>query len=44
MNNKEVSIVKSAEAFNNYFLTADDLQIQIGIDISPISLLEHLSK
>jgi len=42
MNNNEVSIVKSAEAFNNYFLNmADDLQIQIG-NISPISLLEHL--
>jgi len=28
MNNKEVSIVKSAEVFNNHFLNmADDLQI-----------------
>ena len=45
MNNKEVSIVKSAEAFNNYFLNvADDLQIQVGNDISLISVLEHLSK
>jgi len=35
MNNKEVSIVKSAEAFNNYFLNmVDDLQI-------PISLLKN---
>jgi hypothetical protein len=29
MNNKEVSKVKSAEGFNNYFLNmADDLQIK----------------
>jgi len=41
-NNKEVSTVKSAEAFNNYFLNvaADDLQIQIDNDISPVSLLK----
>jgi hypothetical protein len=37
MNNKEVLIVKRAEAFNNYFLNmADDLQIQIDNDTSPI--------
>jgi hypothetical protein len=42
MNNKEVSIVKSAEAFNNYFLNmADDLQIEIVKDISLISLLKN---
>ena len=42
MNNKEVSVVKSAEAFNNYFLyMADDLQIQIYNDTSPISLLNN---
>lgn len=30
MNNKEVSMVKTAEAFNNYFLNmAGDLQVQI---------------
>ena len=41
-NNKEVSTVKSAEAFNNYFLNmADDLQLQIDNDISPISLLKN---
>ena len=33
MNNKEVSIVKTAEAFNNHFLNmVDDLQIQIDND------------
>jgi hypothetical protein len=32
MDNKEVSIVKTAEAFNNHFWNmADDLQIQIDI-------------
>jgi hypothetical protein len=42
MSNREVSIVKSAEAFNNHFLNmADDLQIQIDNDISPISLLKN---
>ena len=41
MNNRELSIVKSAEAFNNYLLNmADDLQIQTDNDISPISLLK----
>jgi len=35
MNNKEVSTVKSAEAFNNYFLNmVDDLQIQNDNEIS----------
>jgi len=35
MNNKEVSRIKSAEAFNNYFLNmADDLQIQIDNDFN----------
>jgi hypothetical protein len=39
MNSKEVPIVKAAKAFNNNFLNvADDLQIQIDNDISPISL------
>jgi len=42
MNNKNVSIVMSAEAFNNHFLNmADDLQIEIDNDISPISLLNN---
>jgi hypothetical protein len=42
MNNKEVSIVKTAEAFNNHFLNmADDLQIQIDNETSPISLLKN---
>ena len=42
MNNKEVSIVKSAEAFNNYFLNmVEDLHIQIDNDTSPISLLKN---
>ena len=42
MNNKEVSIVKRAEAFNNHFLNmADDLQIQIDNETSPISLLKN---
>jgi hypothetical protein len=42
MNNKEVSIAKTAEAFNTYFLNmADDLQIQIDNDTSPISLLKN---
>jgi hypothetical protein len=35
MNNTEVSVEKSAEAFNNYFLNITyDLQIQTDIDIS----------
>jgi len=42
MNNKEVSIVMSAEAFNYYYLNmADDLHIEIDNDISPISLLKN---
>ena len=42
MNNTEVSIVKSAEAFNNYFLNmAGDLQIETNKDISLISLLKN---
>jgi hypothetical protein len=42
MNNKELSIVKTAEAFNNHFLNpADDLQIQIDNETSPISLLKN---
>ena len=42
MNNKEVSRIKSAEAFNNYFLNmADDLQIQIDNDFSHISLWKN---
>jgi hypothetical protein len=42
MTNTEISIEKSAEAFNNYFLnTADDLPIQTDNDISPISLLKN---
>ena len=41
MNNKEVSIVKSAEAFNNYFLgMVEDLHIQIDSGTSPVSLLK----
>ena len=45
MNNKEVSIVKTAEAFNNHFLNmVDDLQIQIDNDTSPISLKKILIK
>ena len=40
MNNKEVSIVKSAEAFNNYFFNmAEDLHSETDNDISLISLL-----
>jgi len=42
MNNKEVSIVMSAEAFNYYYLNmADDLHIEIDNGISPISLLKN---
>jgi len=41
MDNREVAIERSAEVFNNYFLNIiDDLQIQTGTDISPISLLK----
>ena len=41
-NNKEVSIVKTAEAFNNYFFNmVDDLQIQIDNDTSQISLVKN---
>jgi hypothetical protein len=42
MNTKELSIVKTAEAFNNHFFNiADDLQILPDYDISPISLLKN---
>jgi len=42
MDNKEVSIVKTAEAFNNYYLNmASDLQIQIDNETSLISLLKN---
>jgi len=45
MNNKEVSTVKSAEAFNNNFLNmADDLQIQTDYDISLIFLLKKANQ
>ena len=45
MNNKAVSTVKSAEAFNNYFLTmADDSQIQTDYDIWLISLLKNANQ
>ena len=42
MNNKEVSIVKTGETFNNYFLNmADDLQVLIDNDTSQNSLLKN---
>jgi hypothetical protein len=42
MNNKKVSVVKSAEPFKNYFLNmADDLQIEVVNDISQISFLKN---
>jgi len=42
INNKEVSIVKTAEALDNYFFNrADDLKIQIDNKTSPISLLKN---
>ena len=42
MNNREVSRVKSAEAFNNWFLNmVDDLQIQTDNDISHIALVKN---
>jgi hypothetical protein len=45
MNNKEVSLVKTAEAFSNYFLNmVDDLQIQIDNETSDFIPKEYLSK
>ena len=42
MNNKEVSIVKTGETFNNYFLNmADDLQVLIDNGTSLNSLLKN---
>ena len=42
MNNKEVSIVKKPDTFNNYFLNmVDDLQIQIDNETSLVSLLKN---
>ena len=46
MNNKEVSMVKTAEAFNNYFLNmAGDLQVQIvNWNFTSFTPKEYLSK
>ena len=42
MNNKELSIVNSAEAFsNNFFNMADDSQIQTDYDTSLVSLFKN---
>jgi len=45
MNNKEVSTVKTTEAFNNNFLNmANDSQIKTDNHISPISLLKNANE
>jgi hypothetical protein len=45
MNNKEVSTIKTTEAFNNNFLNmANDSQIKTDNHISPISLLKNANE